>query len=85
MIGIFKINDPIRLGLLFLLLVVIRLPFLMYDLPTLKPELLWFLIGEKINDGWVMYQDLDDNTGVLSALVYSIINSIAGRSVSFLN
>lgn len=85
MIGIFKINDPIRLGLLFLLLVVIRLPFLMYDLPTLKPELLWFLIGEKINDGWVMYQDLDDNTGVLSALVYSIVNSIAGRSVSFLN
>ena len=39
-----------------------------------------FLIGEKINEGWMMYKDLDANTGFFSSLVYSITSFIGGRS-----
>ncbi len=50
----------------------------------LKPELTWFLLGEKINDGWMMYRDLDDNTGVLSSFMYAILENVAGRSSTLL-
>ena len=84
MIGFFKINDPLRIGFAFVLLWLIRIPVFVFDFPMLKPELTWFLIGEKINDGWVMYKDLDANTGVFSSLVYAAANFVAGRSHFFL-
>ena len=80
MIGYFKINDPIRLAMILVLLIVIRVPLFFFDFPWLRPELSWVLIGEKINDGWVMYKDLDDNTGVLSSMVYAFIDFVSGRS-----
>lgn len=44
-------------------------------------ELLYMLIGERMADGYTMYQEIYDNTAPLSALVYWIIDLIAGRSV----
>lgn len=82
MIGFFKINDPIRLAMILVLLVLVRIPLYFLDFPLLRPELSWFLIGEKINEGWVMYKDLDDNTGVFSAMVYAFVDLIAGRSTT---
>ena len=82
MIGFFKINDPIRLGMILVLLLLVRIPLFVLDFPLLRPELSWFLIGEKINDGWVMYKGLDDNTGVFAAMMYAFVDFIAGRSTS---
>ncbi len=82
MIGFFKINDPIRLAMILVLLFIVRIPLVLLDFPLLRPELSWFLIGEKINDGWVMYKDLDDNTGVFSAMIYGFVDLIAGRSTA---
>ena len=69
--------------MILVLLLFVRIPLFVLEFPLLRPELSWFLIGEKINDGWVMYKDLDDNTGVFSALVYGFVDLVAGRSTSF--
>jgi hypothetical protein len=82
LIGFFKIYDPIRLVMILVLLLLVRVPLLLFDFPLLRPELSWFLIGEKINDGWVMYKGVDDNTGVLSSIVYAFVNFVAGRSTA---
>ncbi len=68
--------------MIFILLVIIRIPLFFLDFPLLRPELSWFLIGEKINDGWMLYKELDDNTGVLSAFVYAFVDWLAGRSTT---
>ena len=68
--------------MILILLVLVRMPLFLLDFPLLRPELSWFLIGEKINQGWVMYKDLDDNTGVCSALIYAFVDLIAGRSTA---
>lgn len=68
--------------MILVLLVLVRTPLFFLDFPLLRPELSWFLIGEKINDGWVMYKDLDDNTGVFSSLVYAFVDMITGRSTA---
>lgn len=39
------------------------------------------LIGERMADGYTMYQQIYDNTAPLSALVYWLIDLIVGRSV----
>lgn len=80
MIGFFRINDPYRLLILFLAIVLIRLPYFISAEPLFY-ELNWMLIGETINQGNVLYKDIIQTISPLSAWVYAGIDFIFGRSI----
>jgi hypothetical protein len=70
-----------RLNSLILLFLAIQLPLYLLLTSVTMQELLYMLIGERMADGYTMYQQIYDNTAPLSALVYWLIDLIAGRSV----
>lgn len=70
MLSFFKINDPFRLIILIILLVVIRLPIWLSDIPLLSDEIHWMTLGNKLAEGNKMYVDIWDNIAPLSAGVY---------------
>ncbi|MFY0607548.1 MAG: hypothetical protein JXR10_12600 [Cyclobacteriaceae bacterium] len=80
LLQLFRINDPYRILLVFLILVIIRVVWITVGLPLSVPELKYLLIGERLGDGFTMYKELYDHTGPLSALVYKTIDLIFGRS-----
>lgn len=80
MLQFFRINDPYRLIVIFLLLTGVRIIWITTGLPLSVPELKWLLIGERLGDGFTMYRELYDYTGPLSALVYKWIDFVFGRS-----
>lgn len=80
MISFFKVNIPIRILALLVLLVLIRLPLITSGVPLIVPEITWMLVGEKISTGALMYRDVWDNTGPLAALVYGGIHLLFGKS-----
>lgn len=80
MIGFFRINDPYRLLILFLAIVLIRLPYLISAEPLFY-ELNWMLLGETMNQGNVLYKDILETISPLSAWVYAGIDYIFGRSI----
>jgi hypothetical protein len=49
-------------------------------MPLILPELKWMLVGESISFEKILYQDVWDNTAPISALVYSLIDTIGGRT-----
>lgn len=49
-------------------------------MPLTIPELRWMVIGESVSLTKILYQDVWDDVAPLSALVYSVIDSIMGRS-----
>lgn len=63
--------------LLFLLL---RLPLLLFGLPTTLSELHHVLLGERLHQGFTLYQDVYDTTGPLSAAVYWLLEALVPRS-----
>ncbi len=80
MFSLFRINDPYRLIIVLVILLVIRSVFWIIGVPLTDLELKFLLIGERLGDGFVMYRDLYDYTSPLSALVYKWIDIIFGRS-----
>lgn len=80
MIGFFRVNDPIKMLFLFVLIVVLRLPALLYGTPLTVEELDWMLLGEKMSKGFVLYRDIDTNIAPLSAGTYWLIFSLFGKS-----
>ena len=81
MLSLFRINDPYRLILVFLLLVAIRLPFILDGIPMMKVELHWLLIGERMaSTAASMYDSVWTTTGPLANVVYSWLFKIFGRS-----
>jgi len=80
LLAFFRINDPYRLIGIFLLIILVRLPFFFSDMPLIVPELEWMLVGESISFSRILYLDVWDDIAPLSALVYSLIDSIAGRT-----
>jgi hypothetical protein len=81
LLGYFRINDPYRLVIIFILLLILRLPYLISSEWLSIPELKWMLIGERMNDGAMLYVDIWDDIAPLSALVYKGINFAAGRAL----
>ncbi len=65
---------------MFALLLAFRLPFIVSGIPLLIPELNWMVIGEAMANGSMMYRDVWDNMGPLSAFTYQIMDSLFGRS-----
>lgn len=49
-------------------------------MPLTLPELQWMLVGESISFDRILYLDVWDDLAPLSALVYSLIDSVAGRA-----
>jgi hypothetical protein len=77
----FRINDPYRLLAAFLLLLILWVVYALTSDVLSLPQLKWLLIGERLTGGFVMYRDLYDYTGPLSAFVYRALDALFGRSV----
>lgn len=81
MIRFFKINDPYRLIFIFIIVLVVRIPFwVTVDWMTIL-QLKWFLIGEKLSYSSHLYKDLYEYISPLSGGTFWIIESISGRSL----
>lgn len=80
MLSFFRINDPYRLILVLIIIVLARLPFLVSPEFLTVSELKWMVIGEKLGEGGVLYVDIWVEIGPLSALVYWLIDLLFGRS-----
>lgn len=66
--------------MLILLFLGLQLPLVLLGIPATAPELLHMLVGERLADGYSMYRDIYDNTAPLSALVFWLLDVVAGRS-----
>jgi hypothetical protein len=78
----FRLNSLFHIFSLFLLVLIIKLPFFGDKLPILLPELEWMIVGEKIHNGSFLYKELWTNIGPLSAFVYWVIDISFGRTQS---
>jgi len=76
----FRINDPYRLIIIFIALILFRLPFLISATWDTLPELSWMIIGERTNEGALLYVNVWDDLGPLSAWAYRILDLLFGRS-----
>jgi hypothetical protein len=81
LLGLFRINDPYRLIVVFILLFGVRLPFMISDTTLTVNELSWMVIGEKLHGGALLYEGLWTDMAPLSAIVYWIVDLIADRSM----
>ena len=81
MLSFFRVNDPFRIIGIILLLGVLRLPYLLMDIPLLSPELMWMLTGERMSAGYHMYVDIIDDNGPFSVGIYWLLDVIFGRSL----
>ncbi|MDA0194251.1 MAG: hypothetical protein O2887_04295 [Bacteroidetes bacterium] len=80
MLSFFRINDPYRILFVFLLLLVFRLPYIIVGLPLTLPEIEWMIVGEAMANGKMMYGEIWDDLGPLSALTYQIVDWVFGKS-----
>ncbi|ALI99041.1 hypothetical protein DC20_08710 [Rufibacter tibetensis] len=71
---------PSRWVVLVLLFLLIRLPLLIFGLPATLSELHHVLLGERLHQGFTLYQDVYDTTAPLSAAVYWLLDIIVPRS-----
>ena len=82
MLTYFRVNDPYRVLGAFVLLILIRLPYLLYGSPITLPELNWMLVGERLSQGHALYTGVWDDTGPLAALIYTLIEFVFNRSAT---
>lgn len=80
MLQLFRLNDPYRLVLIFVILVVIRTVWLIYGLPLPLFGFKWQLLGSWLAQDHMIYADSYDYTGPLSAFVYKWITILFGNS-----
>ncbi len=50
------------------------------EMPLTIPELKWMIVGESISLKNILYLDVWDYLAPLSAMIYALIDSVAGRS-----
>ncbi len=80
MLSYFRINDPYRLVIIFIVLILLRLPFLISSNWLTIPELSWMIVGERMNEGALLYVGIWDDIGPFSAFTFQIIDFLFGRS-----
>ncbi|MEO0552051.1 MAG: hypothetical protein AAF149_02555 [Bacteroidota bacterium] len=80
MLSFFRLNDPYRLLVIFLLLLAVRLPALLGSYETSVQELNLMLVGERLASGFDMYSDVWETTSPISAGVFGIVDFLFGRS-----
>ncbi len=81
MLSYFRINDPYRLIIIFILVIILRLPFLISGTGLTLPELSWLTVGDRIAGGALLYADIWTDNAPLSALVFGIIDILFGKSL----
>lgn len=81
MLSFFRINDPLRLIGVFIILLLIRISFFTNAELIMIPEIKWMLLGEKIANGDLLYKKVWDTTAPLSALFYAFVHFLFGKSV----
>ncbi|WP_176223811.1 hypothetical protein [Marivirga sericea] len=84
MLGFFRINDPYRLLILFLAVLLLRLPY-MIGSDALVYETNWLLIGEALNSGNILYKDIITPIAPLAAGIYMMVEFLFGKSVLVLH
>lgn len=78
----FRFNDPYRLLGVLIILIVISLPYFIYQLDLTIAELNGFVLGEALNNGQSLYVELVDDVAPLTAWVYGWVEWIFGRSIT---
>ncbi len=80
MLRYFRINDPYRLIILLVLLLLASLPFLLDLPPVTLQELKDMVLGEVIGDK-TMYTEIVDRTAPMMAVTDGVLNFVFGRSL----
>jgi len=81
LLSFFKVNDPFRLiGVAVYLILLTILMLVFFSFPMTEPKLMWMVLGERLSDGFFIYQDIIDDTGPLSAGFFTFIDLLFGRS-----
>jgi hypothetical protein len=81
LLNFFKVNDPFRLfGILAYMGVFSVISLIFFSFPTTVPTLLWMVLGERLSEGYYLYVDVIDDTGPLSAGVFTGLHLLFGRS-----
>ncbi len=80
MLRFLSINDIARPIAIFIVLVLIRLPFLLSHHHYMDIELQNLLIGESISSGILQYRNVADYISPLSAISFNIIIFLFGKS-----
>ena len=81
MFNFFRVNDPIRLvGILLYLILFSVISWVFFSFPSTTPALMWMVLGERLSEGYLLYVDVIDDTGPLSAGVFTGLHLLFGRS-----
>ncbi len=80
MLKYFRINDPYRLIVLFVLMLAFRLPVMLSGDFLTYPELYNLLIGERMGDGFKLYSEIWNRSAPLAGMTYGVIDFLFGRS-----
>ena len=75
-----RINDPYRLITIFFILILLQLVYLLGNSTVTVLDWYNMLLGEKLSHELTLYKDIYTNSAPLSAGIYSIIDSIFGKS-----
>jgi hypothetical protein len=81
MFSLFQIRSIDRLLLLAVFLLLVRMGLWVSNLPYIVPEIPYWLVGEKLLEGSVLYKDILDDCPPLVALLYTGLSFVAERSV----
>ena len=81
MLSFFRVNDPFRLIGIGVYLLILTLAYLLINpFSFTTTQLSWILLGERVGEGFLLYRDIIDNTGPLSAAFFRIVDFLFGRS-----
>lgn len=83
MITFFRIFSSFQVLSILVILLLIRLPFGIGELPTLIPELEWLLTGQKMAEGNQIYKEIWTSTSPIVGLIYSLVYSVLGSESLF--
>jgi len=75
----FKSPLPSRLVVLLLLILAVRLPLLWLGVPLTAAELRALLVGERLNEGALLYRDIYDSTAPLAAYLFGALDTVLSR------
>jgi len=77
----FRVNDPFRLvGILLYVILFGVISWVFFSFPSTTPALMWMVLGERLSEGYLLYVDVIDDTGPLSAGVFTGLHLLFGRS-----
>jgi len=74
LLSLFKINDPYRIVIIFIIALCIQLPVFISGINITIPEVEWHTIGSKLAEGGELFVDVYYPVGPLSAQVYRLLS-----------